>query len=121
MKHICAWCSKTLKETEIPEDKVVSHGICPKCSKKQLIRYSKKKELPAHHTFKIIYTHLYLTKKAQNRLADYGYSPTHIERVARKIMEGKIWLLGMGFLFKSQTFSMFTASSAAGLKPTSMN
>ncbi len=36
MKHVCAWCGKLLSEdTEEPLD-VVSHGICQKCSNKEL-------------------------------------------------------------------------------------
>lgn len=32
MRVICAWCEKFIKEKEASNDRIVSHGICDKCS-----------------------------------------------------------------------------------------
>ena len=33
MKRICAWCGKSLNETEPPDTSNVTHGLCEQCRK----------------------------------------------------------------------------------------
>ena len=41
MKIVCAWCKKTLKESDNKNDDLVSHGICKQCKTEVLNDFKK--------------------------------------------------------------------------------
>ena len=42
MKRVCAWCQKSMGETEPLEDKSITHGMCPECYEDNVAKWKAK-------------------------------------------------------------------------------